>query len=45
MKKKKQKCIFNAIKSSSNFGKQQVAYGERERDGEEKKIQMSISNY
>ena len=30
MKKKKLQYIFNAIKSSSNFGKQQVANGERE---------------
>ena len=42
-------CIFNAIKSSSNFGKQQATNGERERErerereiyGKEKKIQSN----
>ena len=37
-KKKKLQCIFNAIKSSSNVGKQQVANGEREREREREMV-------
>ena len=42
--KKKLQCIFNAIKSSSNLGKQQVVNGERERDGKEKKNTIQSKN-
>ena len=52
-KKKKLQCIFNAIKKSSNFVKQQVAYGEREREREKRererererwKVEVKVKN-
>ena len=38
--KKRVQCIFNAIKSSSNLGKKQVANGERERTIQSNKEQL-----
>ena len=40
--KKRVQCIFNAIKSSSNLGKKQVANGEREREREREREQYKV---